>query len=137
MAIEFEQVVLRGEEQQALTIEEGIVILRSGLDTWDLKLFDKIDATIGENEITTLKEAFEKFEVRPNVFAYDFYKNHLVDVKEVNDNYFDADAVVEEVKDLKSEFAALLSSADNGRTRLAAVEAKATALEGRVDALEA
>lgn len=144
MALAYETEVLRGKEQSVIKVEEGKVISVSGLIKWDIDTLNKVNDSIDGDTITTFKQAFEAFEVRQGVTAAQYYVNHVIDVVEYNTDFVDPSTLVDNVQELKDDFAALLSSGNNGRDRLVVVENKVeqletdyTALEGRVTAVEA
>lgn len=124
MAITFTEITLRGVTQEALTIEGDVVILRSGLSSWDLEVFKKIDKTIDGSTITTLKQAFDAYIMGSGATASAYYANFMVNVVEANATFVDNDVsdIAQTVSTLTGKVSTLEASSSDHEGRIAALE---------------
>lgn len=113
MAITFTEITLQGVTQTALVLKEDIVILRNGLDKWDLNIFNEIDKLV--EGVTTLFDAFGLYKMLSGHTAYQYYSNHLINLTTANASEYinpnNPHKIVAEVKTLKTKVKALETAA--------------------------
>lgn len=121
MAIEFTEVTLRGVVQSALTVKEGFVILRNGLDQYDLDVLAEVDKL---KDGGTFFDALDLYFMPTGYTAKHFYAKHIIELADFNEGYVDNAELATEVATIKGKVATAEASILDHESRISAIEAQ-------------